>query len=186
MNLLLEVEWFHQMLDKHIDLLERRIIKGEAIPHEEKVFSIFQPYTEWINKGKRNVEIGKKVFVTTDQYHLIVDYMIGEKQQDEQAFVSVVDQVKSKWNLIKSWSVDKGFSSKENKQLFQIVYPETQLIMSKKGKRNKQEEENEVDDSNNGSKHQKTITSCFQGNVNGQPIGFQYRNQWSNLRIHMA
>ena len=145
MNLLLEVEWFHQMLDKHIDLLERRIIKGEAIPHEEKVFSIFQPYTEWINKGKRNVEIGKKVFVTTDQYHLIVDYMIGEKQQDEQAFVSVVDQVKSKWNLIKSWSVDKGFSSKENKQLFQIVYPETQLIMSKKGKRNKQEEEIETE-----------------------------------------
>ena len=33
-------------LDKHIDLLERRIIKDETIPHSEKMFSIFETYTE--------------------------------------------------------------------------------------------------------------------------------------------
>lgn len=160
---LLEVEWFHQMLDKHIDLLERRILKGETIPHEEKIFSIFQPYTEWINKGKRNVEIGKKVFVTTDQYHLIVDHMIGEKQQDEQAFVSVVDQVKSKCQLIKSWSVDKGFSSRENKLLFQTIYPETKLIMSKKGKRNQQED---IEEKERGFVKLKKKHNAIESNIN--------------------
>jgi hypothetical protein len=142
---LVEVEWFHQMLDKHIDLLDRRILQGEPIPHQEKVFSIFQPYVEWVNKGKRNVEIGKKLFVTTDQYDLILHYRIGDRQQDEAAFCTIVDQVKSTYGLISSWSVDKGFSSKENKALINVVYPGVNLIMGKKGKRNKVEQAQETD-----------------------------------------
>ena len=48
------------MVEKHIDLVSRRILKGEEIPHDEKVFSVFEPHTEWISKGKRNpfVELG--------------------------------------------------------------------------------------------------------------------------------
>ena len=142
---LVQVEWFHRMLEKHIDLLDRRILQGESIPHQEKIFSIFQPYVEWINKGKRDVEIGKKLFVTTDQYDLILHYTIGYKQQDEAAFCAIVDQVKATYELINSWSVDKGFSSKENKALINVVYPDINLIMSKKGKRNKDETAQETD-----------------------------------------
>jgi hypothetical protein len=40
------------MLKKHIGLVEKRILKGENIPHDEKMFSIFETYTEWIKKGK--------------------------------------------------------------------------------------------------------------------------------------
>src|SRR5690606_14550159 len=60
-----QLAYFHRMLDKHIDLLERRLVRGETIPHEEKVFSVFQPYTELIKKGKLrpNVEIGKKLAI---------------------------------------------------------------------------------------------------------------------------
>jgi IS5 family transposase len=59
----LELDRYMDLLDKHIDLLERRMIKGEQIPHEEKTFSIFEEYTEWITKGKLhpNVELGKKL-----------------------------------------------------------------------------------------------------------------------------
>lgn len=59
-NLQMELDYYHSMLIKHIDLVERRLIKGEVIPHHEKIFSIFEPYTEWINKGKQhpNVELG--------------------------------------------------------------------------------------------------------------------------------
>jgi hypothetical protein len=36
---------------------------AETIPHEEKVFSLFQPHTEWISKGKAGVpvELGLRV-----------------------------------------------------------------------------------------------------------------------------
>jgi hypothetical protein len=69
----LTLEHFMALMGKHIDLVERRILKGEKIPHEEKLFSIFETYTEWVKKGKSrpNVELGKKLTITTDQYNLI-------------------------------------------------------------------------------------------------------------------
>ena len=87
----MEIEWYKTMLDKHIDLLERRIINRESIPHGEKIFSIFQPFTEFINKGKMNpsVEIGKKLFITTDQYNLILDYQLGDKLNDQDAIIDI-------------------------------------------------------------------------------------------------
>jgi hypothetical protein len=56
------LEYYHTLMQKHTDLVERRLLKGETIPQEEKMFSIFETYTEWINKGKLrpNVEPKKK------------------------------------------------------------------------------------------------------------------------------
>ena len=63
-----ELDYFHEMLIKHIDLIDRHLLKGEKIPHEEKVFSLFEPHTEWVNKGKvyPSVELGHKLLITTD------------------------------------------------------------------------------------------------------------------------
>ena len=71
-----DIEYFHAMLDKHIDLVTRRLLCGEKIPHEEKLFSIFETHTEWLKKGKRNpsVELGHRLLVTTDKHDLIVNY----------------------------------------------------------------------------------------------------------------
>ncbi len=33
---------------KMIDLVRRRLIEGEAIPAADKIYSIFEPHTEWI------------------------------------------------------------------------------------------------------------------------------------------
>ncbi len=38
-----------------IDLIKRRVLQDEKIPHEDKIFSIFEPHTEWISKGKAGV-----------------------------------------------------------------------------------------------------------------------------------
>lgn len=142
---IMEIEWFKTMLDKHIDLLERRVVKSEAIPQHEKVFSIFQPFTEWINKGKKNpsVEIGKKLFITTDQYHLIVDHQLGNKLNDQDAITDILDRIHKKHSIVASMSTDKGFSTKENKALITTVLPELTLVMPKKGKRNQEEERTE-------------------------------------------
>ena len=93
--LLLDLSRYMQLLEKHIGLLERRLIKGEHIPHEEKVFSIFEDYTEWITKGKLNpnVELGKKLAITTDQYNLIVDYRIMVHQNDSEIVKDLAGQL---------------------------------------------------------------------------------------------
>jgi len=141
--LVISLEYFMQLLLKHIDLVERRIIKGETIPHEEKMFSIFETYTEWIKKGKSrpSVELGKKLSITTDQFGLIVDYQIMEHEQDRDIVIALADRLLSKYK-IDSWSFDKGYWGKENKQLLQLEIPK--VIMPKLGKRNKQEEEEET------------------------------------------
>jgi transposase, IS5 family len=132
------LRYFHGMLVKHIDLLERRLIKEESVPHHEKVFSIFQPYTEMIKKGKLrpSIEIGKKLAITTDQYHMIIDWQIAEHQTDNQLTLPIAGRICSKYT-IQSLSVDRGFSDKEDKGLLEALVPE--VIMPKKGKRNKEE-----------------------------------------------
>jgi hypothetical protein len=138
----LDLEYFLQMLDKHVDLLERRVIKGEAIPHSEKIFSIFETYTEWVVKGKQhpNVELGKNVQITTDQFHLIIDGKVMENQVDKSTVISLSDRILSR-HKVSGWSFDKGFFTKENKELLSLFVDN--LIMPKKGKLNKTEFEQE-------------------------------------------
>jgi len=142
LSILLLFEYSLGMLDKHIDLFERRAIKGETIPHSEKVFSIFEPYTEWITKGKQNpsFELGKNLQITSDQYHLIVDFRIMENETDSKAVASLANRIYEKYQVA-SWSFDKGFFSKENKELLKLFVND--VIMSKKGKLNKTENQEE-------------------------------------------
>jgi hypothetical protein len=140
--IMLALEQYMDFLNKHIDLLERRVIKGEQIPHEEKMFSIFEKYTEWIKKGKLypNVELGKKLTITTDQYNLIVDYRIMENQSDSEMVKPIAeDLIELYW--IRSWSFDKGFWHKDNKALLEEHVEK--VIMPKKGKCNKLEQKEE-------------------------------------------
>jgi IS5 family transposase len=137
-----ELDRYMELLDKHIDLLERRLIKGEQIPHEEKVFSIFEDYTEWITKGKLhpNVELGKKLAITTDQYNLILDYRIMDHQSDPEIIKELAGYLTALFP-IKSWSFDKGFWHKDNKAILEICVEK--VVMPKKGKCNKIEQSEE-------------------------------------------
>lgn len=138
----IELEMYKQLLDKHINLVERRLIKKETIPHEEKMFSIFEPYTEWITKGKLrpSVELGKKVNITSDQYHLVVDYQIMDHEADSESVIPLADRVMQQ-HKVESWSFDKGYYKKENKELLKLYIP--QVVMPKKGKKNQEEKEEE-------------------------------------------
>jgi IS5 family transposase len=160
--LILQLEHFIQLLSKHIDLVERRIIKGETIPHSEKMFSIFETYTEFIKKGKfhPNVEFGKKLAITTGQFNLIVDYQLMFDQQDRDITIHVAERLLAKYNIF-SWSFDKGFWNKETKELLELEIPH--IIMPKLGKRNKQEEEQEQSPQ---FKRLKNKHSAIESNIN--------------------
>ncbi len=129
-------------LSRFTDQLNRRVLKGERIPHEEKVFSIFEENTEWVTKGKLhpNVELGKKLSITTDQYHLIVDYRIMENQSDSEMVKPVAEGLIEKYDIL-SWSFNKGYWHKDNKALLEEHVEK--VVMPEKGKPNKQEKEEE-------------------------------------------
>lgn len=142
LDLHIELEYYQSMLIKHIDLVERRLIKGEKIPHHEKLFSIFEPYTEWITKGKQNpnVELGKNFQVTTDQFNLAVDYKIMENEVDKSTVIALGDRILKRY-AVASWSFDKGFYSKLNKEALSL-YVEN-VAMRKMGKLTISEKEEE-------------------------------------------
>jgi len=123
------------------------VIKGEAIGHEEKIFSVFEQYTEWINsgtqpKGKSNpsVELGKKLAITTDQFNLIINFKIMEDESDSEIVLDISSVILKKYK-VDSWSFDKGYWHKINKELLQTEV--SQVVMPKKGKCNKFELEEE-------------------------------------------
>ena len=115
---------------RQIDQTRRRVILGEVIPHEQKVFSIFEPHTEWISKGKAGVlvELGVKVCILEDQYQFVLHHQVMQNQTDEQVAVSMVREAKKRFPDLTVCSFDKGFHSRANQnelkdQLEQVVLP---------------------------------------------------------------
>ncbi|MCY4674639.1 MAG: hypothetical protein OXD43_12895 [Bacteroidetes bacterium] len=61
---------------KLIDQVDRRLLKGKKIPHSEKIFSVHEPHTRWISKGKAGVqaELGLSVCVLEDQHQYVLHH----------------------------------------------------------------------------------------------------------------
>ena len=163
LGLLASLDYYQQMLRKHIDLVERRLIKGEKIPHAEKVFSIFEPHSEWIAKGKagKPAEIGHRVLIATDQHHFILHHEVVEGRSDAELAVSLARKLKIRFPQIKSLSLDKGFYSQANKEILQYLIPK--VVLPKKGKLNEEEKQEESDKE---FKRLKRKHSAVESNIN--------------------
>jgi len=140
-----ELDRFMQHAQRQIDQIRRRVLQCETIPHEEKVFSIFEEHTEWISKGKAGVpvELGLKVAVVEDQHRFILNHRVLEKTEDVEAAVSLIEETQKRYAKLRSASFDKGFHSPENyTDLTKIV---DLVVMPKKGKLSMQDIERESD-----------------------------------------
>ena len=85
-SLFFEINKFIDFAKKFIDQIDRRVFKKEKIPHNEKTFSVFEPHTEWVCKGKAKTpfELGKRVAVVEDQY----GFILSSKVMDKPAFLT--------------------------------------------------------------------------------------------------
>ena len=146
---LMKLQKYSKLLEKHIDLVERRIIKEETIPHSEKMFSIFEPHTEWLNKGKvhTNVELGLNTAIVTDQYNFICHYMIMEKTTDKQVSLEIANHLISTYTTEeyhhKSISFDRGYYSALAKEDLSTKFDT--VVLPKPGKKTKSEQQTEQD-----------------------------------------
>ena len=71
-----EVEGYVGHARRQIDQIDRRVLQGQRIPHEEKVFSIFEPHTRWCAKGKAGVavELGVPVSVVECEQQFVLHW----------------------------------------------------------------------------------------------------------------
>ena len=79
------VEALKQQIGSYCDLGERvisqtrrRVLQGEQVPADEKIYSIFEPHTDLIKRGKERkpIEFGHKVFLAESGRGLVTQYRV--------------------------------------------------------------------------------------------------------------
>ena len=98
---------------RQIDQVERRLLRGETIPHAEKVFSIFQEHTRWVSKGKAGtpVELGVPVALIEDQYQFILHHKVLWAGEDVDVAVSMVQEAQALYPALRACSFDRAFTA---------------------------------------------------------------------------
>jgi IS5 family transposase len=103
-----------------IDQTRRRVIDGETVSAEEKLYSIFEPHTDLIKRGKalKPVEFGHKVFLAESSHGLITDYRVldGNPVDSDHVQASLDHHKKTFQHAPDGYAADRGFYSVENVQ----------------------------------------------------------------------
>jgi len=129
-----EIQKYIAHAERQMDQIRRRVSQGETIAHHEKVFSLFEEHTEWINKGKAGVsqELGLKVCIVKDQFGFLLHHRVMQKQTDDQIAVPIIKETKERFPQLISCSFDKGFHSPDNQKELAVLLDK--VILPRKGK----------------------------------------------------
>ena len=113
-----QITAYCQLGDRVIDQTRRRVIEGEQVPSEEKVYSIFEPHTDLIKRGKarKPVEFGHKVFLAESAQGLITDYRVlpGNPADTTQVQASLDRHQQLFHRPPALYAGDRGFYSADN------------------------------------------------------------------------
>ena len=100
--------------DRVVDQAERRILNGEQVPASEKVYSIFEPHTDLIKRGKVNktVEFGHKVFLAES-----ANVLDGNPSDEDHVEPCLKTHKKTFGSAPDVFAADRGFDSPNNQKL---------------------------------------------------------------------
>lgn len=159
---LIEIKDYMVHADRQIGQIRRRVIQRETIPHDEKVFSIFEPHTEWVVKGKAGVpvELGLKVCVLEDQHQFILHHRVMEKETDDKVAVEVVQETKERFSTLSMCRFDKGFHSPANQENLEALLDT--VALPRKGKLSAKAREQEASEAfQQAHKHHSAVESAI-------------------------
>mgnify|MGYP003476827598 FL=1 len=115
-----QIASFCQLGARVIDQTRRRVLQGETVPAEEKLYSIFEPHTDLIKRGKtlKPVEFGHKVFLAESSHGLITDYRVldGNPVDSDHVQASLDQHQKTFQQAPQDYAADRGFHSDKNVQ----------------------------------------------------------------------
>jgi transposase, IS5 family len=101
-----------------INQARRRILDGEHVPNAEKIYSIFEPHTDLIKRGKVRtpLEFGHKVFLAESAQGLITQYEVLKGNPSDEIHVarSLKRHRKAFGRAPQLYGADRGFFSEQN------------------------------------------------------------------------
>ena len=108
------------LADRVLDQTRRRVLQGEPVPVAEKLFSLFEPHTDLIVRGKARtpVEFGHKVFLAESGRGLLTEYRVldGNPADEAQVGPSLAQHVRTFGAPPALYAGDRGFHSPANVQ----------------------------------------------------------------------
>jgi IS5 family transposase len=111
-----EIAHYIELAERVINQTERRVLRGEAVPAEEKILSIFEAHTDIIIKDRRDTYYGHKLTITGGRSGLILDWVVEDgNPADSTLAVRMMERHKEIYGrLPRQAAFDGGFASKEN------------------------------------------------------------------------
>lgn len=111
-----ELSHYVVLAKKVIDQTERRVVRKEQVPAQEKVVSIFEPHTDIIIKDQRETLYGHKIVLTGGVSGLFTDLVVldGNPADSTLALNMVQRQGKIFDSVPLKAAFDGGFASKAN------------------------------------------------------------------------
>jgi IS5 family transposase len=113
-----QIEHYCGLGERVIDQARRRVLQGEQVPNAEKIYSIFEPHTDLIKRGKVRtpVEFGHKVFLAESAQGLITQYEVlnGNPCDEEHVEPSLSRHQATFGSAPQLYGSDRGFFSEKN------------------------------------------------------------------------
>jgi IS5 family transposase len=113
-----EIEHFCSLGSRVVDQSRRRVLNGEQVPNAEKIYSIFEPHTDLIKRGKVQtpIEFGHKVFLAESAQGLITQYQVldGNPVDEQHVAASLEDHKRTFGHAPELYGSDRGFFSERN------------------------------------------------------------------------
>jgi len=144
-----ELSHYLPLAARIVDQADRRVLKGETVPPDEKLYSLFEAHTELIVRGKagKPIEFGHKILVAQTGEKFIHHYAVMEKRiEDKELLMPAVNAHKTLFgHYPEVLSTDKGFyeSMQQIEGLEELI---PVVSIAKKGRRNQAEYERETSD----------------------------------------
>jgi len=113
-----QLEHFCGLGSRVIDQAGRRVLDGEQVPNDQKIYSIFEPHTDLIKRGKVRtpVEFGHKVFLAESAQGLITQYEVlnGNPSDEVHVAPSLRRHRQAFGRVPELYGSDRGFYSERN------------------------------------------------------------------------
>jgi IS5 family transposase len=104
------------LVERVIWQTERRVLHGESVPAAEKLVSLFEPHTDIIVKGAREVQYGHKLTLVSGRSGLILDALIEEgNPTDSQRFLPLLERhIEHYGTAPRQMAADGAYASHDN------------------------------------------------------------------------
>ena len=111
-----EVAHYLPLIARVIAQSERRVLNGEAVLAGEKLVSLFEPHTDIIVKGGRQVQYGHKLNLATGKSGLILDVVVETgNPADAERFLPMLDRHIARAGAPpRQTAADGGYASRAN------------------------------------------------------------------------